>query len=104
MRAAFPEGIQSSAHWCHSAANLPDRETKGPHVALRKLSVRQSAAAMTSSALFFQGYYRRLGPGVLLQSGIHIFLLPPKTTFLYKRKCAAVFARELTLCQRVRAA
>lgn len=53
IRAAFPEGIQSGSHWCHSSANLLDMNTKGPHVALRKLSVRQSAAAMTSLVVFF---------------------------------------------------
>lgn len=63
----------------------PDRDTKGPHVALRKLSVRPSAAAMTTSPPFFYVYYREGGVGVgahptepeSLGSKAHIFLFQP---------------------------
>lgn len=38
-------GGTAGSHWCHSPVNRPDKETIGPHVVVRKLSVSHAAAA-----------------------------------------------------------
>lgn len=38
-------GGTAGSHWCHSPVNRPDRQTIGPHVVVRKLSVSHAAAA-----------------------------------------------------------
>lgn len=38
-------GGTAGSHWCHSPVHQPDRQTIGPHVVVRKLSVSHAAAA-----------------------------------------------------------